>query len=288
MSTPIDLNLTTVSAYSIWNGLEYMERSSPDSWTATLLNNGASEATRKLICVWSKHEDLLDHLLGENNYVSSGPFTTTYIVGATHPIYRTLFVDQVTVIPYTGVSSGESTFDYAELTVHYKSLPFDPANPTTVREDSIELSGMIVTIPRATLTAVSAGGGQVVHPTHDVNTFLPTVKITSTLLGVSTVPLGAIINCYNKLSSSDLSFNYGGSSYSITADQILYLGATSKRTVLSNGTSKYDVTHSFIVSPIHNKILDPTSTATDLITRFIIPPDGFQKYLTADFSTLGV
>lgn len=280
-STPLTLNLTA-------GGINYLERAN-DGWQATLNNNSQSEAVRKLVCHWSDLATFTHYLLTANNYIVVSGFATTYVVGASHPIISGLFVDQVIFTPYTGVSTGESTFDYAELTVHYKSLPFDPGSPAVVREDTVETCGMVVTIPRATLTAVSGGSGTtVIHPAHDVNTFLPTLKITSTLLGVSTVPLGAILNCYNKLSTSDLTFNYGGSSYTITADQILYLGATSKRTVMSNGGVKYDVTHSFIVSPIHNKVLDPTSTATDLISRFILPPDSFVQYKTADFSTLGV
>lgn len=289
MSTPVTLNYTTSSAVTAWNGLAYAEITKPGSWTATLYNNQPSEASRVLICHWSDLVNFTAYLLGNNNFTTTSGFITTYVVGAMHP-HISVFCDSVQVDAYTGVASAESTFDYAQLTVHYKSLPFTPGgSATAVREDTVEDIGEVIMIPKATLISSSPGGdGIPQHPSHDVPFYLPILKITSTLLGVSTVPLGAIVAAKNHLSSSDLTFNFGGTSYTITANTILYCGATTKRTVLSNGTSKYDVTHVFIVSPIHNKVIDPTSTATDIISRFVLPPDGFVNYLTTSFAGLGV
>lgn len=289
VSTPITFSLSTGSGNPVgeWNNIPYNEFPT-NGWTANITSNTDSEAGRILQVRWQDVAVFIDYLLYRNNFTL--PDGTIYYVGAEHPVFGGLYVDGCQVNPYTGITTAESTFDYAAITLHYKSLPIvkNDNQPVTVREDEVEPDGIIVSIPRATVTIKSLGGNTVVKPLHDQPVYLPILKITSTLLNVSRVPLGTINATTNHISDRDLSFRFGGQTYTIPKDTILYCGASSKRTVQSNGVEKYNVTHRFICSPIHNKVYDPTSTATDLISRFVLPSDGYLNYTPASFSGLGV
>ena len=292
MSTPLQLASVTHHSVPIWNNIPYMVKAA--GWTAQINNNEISTASRTLIVRWADVANMTDYLLNANNFVAIEGQETFYYVGEQHPTFDDQYVVSVQVNPYTGASAAQDEFDYAELVCGYKSLPVPkPGDPSAVREDAIEPISMIVNVPRASLTVSSTYDGKTqngpaMKPLHDVPVYLPIYKITSTLLGVSTVPLGAINAATNHTSSSDLTFKFGGGTYTIDKDTILYCGASSKRTVMSNGRMKYDVTHTFIVSPIHNKVYDPTSNDPSLIKRFILPKGDFLNYTPASFAGLGV
>jgi hypothetical protein len=297
-STPLTLNFLTSSPTNpAWNGIHYGEKTADGAWSATYSANQPSEATRILYVKHADVSNFLNFLLYANNFADS---FSNYIVGALHPWGAKLFCDSATAVPYTSVSTGESTFDYYEITAHYKSLPFDTGSPAAIREDNVEMAGQWLSVPKR----VYVGTSGPLYNTQEYATtwqsvYIPLLKVTSTLLGVQKVPLGAMIACNQHTSASDLVFKFGGTinnnggvpipiTYTIPKDQILYCGGSSRRTVLSNGGIKYDVTHTFLISPVHNKYLDLSSPAADLLSMYKIPANGFVNYTPVDFSPLGV
>jgi hypothetical protein len=273
MSTVLNLNLTAPATPGFAGGYNYLEKSD-DGWKMRLRNNGPSEATRKLICLFSDAPNFTRYLLECNSYISSTGFATTYIIGAQHPVAPALFVENLEINPYTGWSTAESIFDYAELTLYYKSLPYDPGSPATVREDSVEDITRVYNYPPPGIP-IDAGP----PPRYAPATFtLPILKITT---------------CTNKLNTGALNFTYGGSTHTFDEKTILFCGANSKRTVLSGGLSKYNVTYTFIWSPVHNQYIDPKKVAAasppaSCVDAMTFASNGFVDYKDTDLTILGV
>jgi len=260
------------------SGIAYAELE--DGWTATFTGSSGGTGRRKLKCAWADHVTLMDYLLSANSFTVTG---IDFVVGEQHPRYPSLFVDSVTPTP-EGKPTGESAWQDAVLDVTYRTLQFDPLDPQVIREDSVSLASEVVPLLRESVQFADESTMD-----RDAEMLITYLNYRVTLKGVSTVPLAAVYACLNHVSDANLNFKIGtGSSYAISGDQVLYQGIDDiKIAYTAGGAQKFDVTHSFLISPVSlNKEYNPNSTAANVFDRYedVTPP----KFEAANMSALGV
>lgn len=247
-------------------------------YDATLSNEGASScsATIRYLCNFSDHITLANYLLEQ--YV--GP---TYVVGAQHPYYLNYFATSMKV---GTLSAPDQSWKYATLDVTYKPLQFDPAQPSVIYEDSIAVSGEVLPLLKQSVTFVNPPFNQI---DRDANYLMEYLTYKRTLKNVTTVPLPAVLNCLNKVNATAMTLHVGSTnSYPVPTEQVLYNGIDEvKISYTPSGSQRFDVTHSFLVSPVNlNFEYNANNNAANVMDRFerVTP----NKYELADMSSLGV
>jgi hypothetical protein len=246
-----------------------------DGYKASFSNSGTNSAVRRIKCAWADAPALKTYLLTANNTTISG---FTFEVGEEHPVYGGLFADTVDIEPLSGL------FKDAILNVAYKPSEFDPTEPTVIREDRIGIASEVFPLMKESFKFGDGKSGS-----RDAEYLVAYLHYSVTLKNVSTVPIGAVINCLNKVHSGTMTVKIGnGSSTTVPGNQVLYNGIEDIVVgYTSSGPQKFDVTHNFLVAPISlQKEYNPYSTAANVWDRFeVVTP---TKYGTANFSSLGV
>jgi hypothetical protein len=255
------------------NGISYAE--CDEGWEEKPSNDGNSSGRRKIRCAWDDRTALADHILSANSTVVAG---IPIDVGVAHPAYSNWYAQSVSITPVT--EKREQAF----IDIGYKPLEFDPIEPTLIREERLGLANEV--FPLLSHSVKFPDGTKADNDEDFLLTYM-TYKVT--LKNVTTVPLGAVLSCLNKVHSGTMTIRVGSTNFgTIAGDQVLYQGIDDIVVgYTSGGAQRFDVTHNFLISPISlNKMYNPNSTAANVLARYeTVTP---AKYQTANLSSLGV
>jgi hypothetical protein len=238
-----------------------------------------SNASCSFFCAWNDAANLASYLLYCNTQTIAGVYAISF--GAAHPLYNRCFCNEVKIAPVGDnvpkTTSGYQTkYSFARLDCTYAPYAFDPSSPTVIREESLEISGQVISIPSQTITVSGTA------TTNPQSIYYPLMRYSITIFGLSTLPLAAIKTCMNTVNSTNLTIELGGSiTDTATAEFALYEGISqTKRTITTQGTSKWDITHTWLISPINfNFVLNPDaiSGTVKITTPYGTAPDVFVR-----------
>ena len=260
------------------------------SVTVNVQRGTASDATCSFYCRFQDQFAVATYLLTANNQTVG---VYGMMLGAVHPIYTQFFCDDVK-IEMVGENITETTWPYVKLNCTYRPRVFEFGSPTIIREESLRITGQVLTIPGAMMTY----GGT---PSSSPDTlYYPLLQYSVKVFNVTTLPLSTVLTCMNTVNSNTLTIQLGGSgTFSVPAGYALYEGiGDTSRTITLTGGDNWTITHTWLISPIkHNLIFVPEllNTVTSNITTnivgsaaacFVMPDQ--PKYLTQDHSALGV
>ena len=221
------------------------------SFQASFKNSSSSSANITFYCAWEDHIPLTEYFLSANNQTVG--YYEIYL-GAAHPIYD-LFVDDVQIEPFEQ-NTGLLEWKYAKLHVSYAPRTFDSASPAVIREESLEISGQVISLPAPGLTISGTPTGV------PYSVYYPLERYSVTIMRVLSLPLNNVLTCMNTVNSTTLSVQLGGGNVqTVSPGYALYEGIGQvKRTITTGGLGLWDITHTWLISPIKfNLVLNPNA-----------------------------
>ena len=228
--------------------------------------DSVSAATRKIIyCAWSDRVNLINQFYFKP-----------------HPDFGGLYALLFSVKPW-GVSTGENTWEGAQVTIGYKSLPY---NPTDYKEIAVSTSAENVSIPAEGTEYETGGDAAAKRVAADPQVFVAFTQISVTLHNQASVNESTWDGVINKVNSATFAVSSSSGFKTWGAGMLLYQGYDFVQKTMSNGTVSYEVTHKFLGSQFdHRQEFNPQTGARDKVK---LKTSGNYKYDSTAFSVLGI
>jgi hypothetical protein len=240
-------------------------------WTETLRLYSPCEAKRRIICKWEDRIPIAEYILTANSTLAGN-------LGVAHPDYAFMWADTVEIVPAT------PTWLHAVITINYHSFAFS-STAGIIRQETItpvtevlEFNGEQVDMPVGKAWSTK-------------NLLLQMFRYTVKLMHVKTVPLSAIFDCQDKISSTAMTIQLGyGATATVAGENVLYEGPSEmERSISMGGAEDWTYAHNFLIKPFsHQYLIQPDTINPTNISDVFQLPTTFRRYLTADMSTLGI
>lgn len=332
LAYPIDTSVNTFGGNftSVITGTAHFPTGMPDgTMNANFKAGEGTQSRASFICRFEDHYTLAYFFLNCFTQVI-GLYAIS--LGASHPLYSNHYCTEVDIVPVEpNITS--TTWRYMQLNCTYQPASFDLGNPQPVREEALEVTGEFIQIPVSSPVYRSLGeesigmyngrtiSGKATGKTETI--FYPMMRYTVTLFQVQNLPLNTILPLMGTVNSNTFKIRLGtgqngasfngnldlghlqdptlpvgnGNFYNVGGGYALYEGiGRTKRTLTQVGSTRFDIGHSWLISPIPHNMIPNESLITGSVT--LIPtigqtPDIFvmpdqPTYQVADHSVLGV
>jgi hypothetical protein len=204
------------------------------------VRNGASSATRTIVCAWSDRASLINAIRGL--VVQAGPTVIQYTPPAIYPDAPWLFVDTVEtegIAGETGLNvsaTGLVGYKYARIKITYKSLPYQEGIETGVLSVDYGAEWMNLSGTTASLSFSDTMGGDV-STDQNPPIRITTVSMKQTRNNLPSIPVSIIVSATDTV---NLNAFQGAPPGTVKFD-----GAASQRRLFANGSPGWDMTYAF-------------------------------------------